>query len=79
MSEFDIKASGWDRNLMHRERAETVAAAIIRQIPLSRKMKALEFGAGTGLLSFNLMNHIGQITLVDNSEGMVKILREKAV
>lgn len=78
MSEFDIKAGQWDKNLMHRERADAVADAIRTHIPLSRKMKALEFGAGTGLLSYNLKDHLGQITMVDNSEGMVKILREKA-
>lgn len=77
MSEFDIKAAQWDKSMMHRERAEAVADAIIRQIPLNRRMMALEFGAGTGLLSFNLKNHLGQITLIDNSDGMVKILREK--
>ena len=78
MSEFDIKASGWDKSMMHRERADAVADAIKNQIPLSREMKAMEFGAGTGLLSFNLRNQLGQITMVDNSEGMVKVLREKA-
>lgn len=77
MNEFDQKAAGWDKNQMHRERAEAVAAEIIRQIPLTRKMSALEFGAGTGLLSFTLRDHIGTITLVDNSEGMVKVLLEK--
>lgn len=63
---------------MHRERADAVADAIRTRIPISRKMKALEFGAGTGLLSLNLKDHLGRITMADNSEGMVKILREKA-
>ncbi len=40
-------------------------------------MTALEFGAGTGLLSFMLKNHLKEITLIDNSEGMVKVLNEK--
>jgi len=62
---------------MHRERAETVAAAIVRQIPLEKTMTAMEFGAGTGLLSFMLRDHLSEITLIDNSEGMVKVLNEK--
>jgi len=77
MNEFDLKAAGWDRNMMHRERAEAVAAAIIRQIPLSKNMTAMEFGAGTGLLSFMLTEHLGRITMIDSSEGMVNVLREK--
>jgi len=77
MNEFDIKASGWDKSNMHRERAAAVAGEIIRLIPLSREMMALEFGAGTGLLSFMLKDHLKEITLIDNSDGMVKVLNEK--
>ena len=76
-NEFDIKAAEWDKQQMHRERAETVAAAIVRQIPLEKTMTAMEFGAGTGLLSFMLRDHLSEITLIDNSEGMVKVLNEK--
>jgi len=77
MNEFDIKAAEWDRNQMHRERAEVVATALASQIPLSKSMTAMEFGAGTGLLSFMLRDKLGHITLIDSSEGMVKVLKEK--
>lgn len=77
MNEFDIKAPEWDKSDMHRDRARTVAGEIIKEIPLTREMKALEFGAGTGLLSFMLKDYLKEITLVDNSEGMVKVLSEK--
>lgn len=77
MNEFDIKASEWDKSDMHRERAAAVASEIIRQIPMNREMNALEFGAGTGLLSFMLKDNLKEITLIDNSEGMVKVLNEK--
>jgi len=77
MNEFDIKASEWDKSEMHRERATAIAGEIIRQIPMNREMTALEFGAGTGLLSFMIKDHLKEITLIDNSEGMVKVLNEK--
>jgi len=77
MNEFDIKASEWDKSNMHRERATAIASEIIKHIPLNREMMALEFGAGTGLLSFMLKNHLKEITLIDNSDGMVKVLNEK--
>ncbi|MDZ7634001.1 MAG: class I SAM-dependent methyltransferase [Bacteroidales bacterium] len=79
MNEFDIKAEGWDKSNMHRERAAAIAAEIISQIPLKREMNALEFGAGTGLLSFMLKDNLKEITLIDNSEGMVKVLNEKLI
>ncbi len=77
MNEFDLKAAEWDKNQMHRKRAEAVASALASQIPLNRKMSAMEFGAGTGLLSFMLLDKLGPVTLVDSSEGMVKVLNEK--
>jgi len=77
MNEFDIKATEWDKNDMYRERARTIAGEIIKEIPLTRIMTALEFGAGTGLLSFMLKDLLKEITLIDNSEGMVKVLNEK--
>ena len=77
MNEFDIKAAEWDKSQMRRERAEAVAIAIDRQIPLDRNMTAMEFGAGTGLLSFMLLDKLGSVTLIDSSEGMVNVVREK--
>ena len=40
-------------------------------------MKALEYGCGTGLLSFALQSELGQITLADTSQGMLDVLAEK--
>ncbi len=77
MNEFDLKAAEWDKNKMHRDRAEAVAGEMMKQIPMNRTMSALEFGAGTGLLSFILKDHLREITLIDNSPGMVKVLNEK--
>jgi ubiquinone/menaquinone biosynthesis C-methylase UbiE len=40
-------------------------------------MKTLEYGCGTGLLSFALQSVLGQITLADTSQGMLDVLSEK--
>jgi len=77
MNEFDIKAAGWDLNPMHLERAAAVARLIKKRIPLEKSMKVLEFGAGTGLTSFLLQNDVGEITMMDSSPEMVKIMIEK--
>ncbi len=74
---FDEKARQWDLNPMRHERARAVADAIRRQIPLHRRMTALEYGCGTGLLSFELCNELGNITLADRSAGMLDVLGEK--
>jgi ubiquinone/menaquinone biosynthesis C-methylase UbiE len=77
MNEFDIKAAGWDNNPMHLDRSEAIASEIKRIIPLNKEMRALEYGAGTGITSFLLKDHVKEITLMDNSSGMVDIMNKK--
>lgn len=77
MNEFDIKAAGWDDNPMHWQRAEAIAQGIIKSIPLKPSWKALEYGAGTGITSFLLKNHLKKITMMDSSQVMVKKMVKK--
>jgi tRNA (cmo5U34)-methyltransferase len=76
-NEFDLKAREWDKNQMHVERATAIAQSMEKIIPLNKHMKALEFGAGTGLLSFLLADRVAEITLVDNSAEMINVVRGK--
>ena len=77
MNEFDIKAAGWDQNPMHWDRSEAISNQIKKLIPLSKQMTALEYGAGTGITSFLLKDYLKEITLMDNSSEMVKVINEK--
>jgi 2-polyprenyl-3-methyl-5-hydroxy-6-metoxy-1,4-benzoquinol methylase len=76
-NEFDLKAREWDKNQMHVERASAIARAMEKIIPLNKHMKALEFGAGTGLLSFLLADRLAEITLMDNSTEMINVVKGK--
>jgi tRNA (cmo5U34)-methyltransferase len=77
MNEFDIKAADWDKNPMHWDRSEAIANEILKLIPLTSEMTALEYGAGTGITSFLLREHVKEITLMDNSTEMVRVMNEK--
>jgi len=77
MADFDSRARDWDAVPGRAERANAVATAIRAQVPLSRSMTALEYGCGTGLLSFALKAELGQIILADSSAGMLAVLQEK--
>ena len=77
MTNFDERAKDWDSDPKKVERARAVADEIRKTIPLSREMNALEYGCGTGLLSFALQEDLGHITLVDTSQGMLDVLAEK--
>ena len=77
MNEFDQKAAQWDAKPVRVERAHAVADSIKAALPLSPRLNALEYGCGTGLLSFALQPYLGHITLADSSSGMLAVLREK--
>lgn len=77
INEFDLKATEWDKNPMHWDRSEAIAKEIRNLIPLNKEMSALEYGAGTGITSFLLKDYLKEITLMDNSSEMVKIMNEK--
>jgi len=74
---FDESAKTWDDDPVKVARALAVADGIRRNVPLSQRMRALEYGCGTGLLSFALQPQIGHITLADSSAGMLVVLDEK--
>lgn len=74
---FDDKAAAWDKDPKKVERASIFAEEIIKNLPVDQKLTALEFGCGTGLLSFFLKENFRHITLVDNSPGMIEVLKSK--
>jgi ubiquinone/menaquinone biosynthesis C-methylase UbiE len=77
MNEFDQKAQDWDTRSVNHERAQAVAEGIKAAVSLTSSMTALEYGCGTGLLSFALQPYLGHITLADSSSGMLDVLRAK--
>jgi len=74
---FDEAARRWDANPLFQARADMIAAAIRARVPLAPGMRALDYGCGTGLLSFPLRHALGHITLKDTSAGMLDVLAEK--
>ena len=76
-SQFDEKAKSWDSDPLNVERARVIAEAIRKRVPLRTDASALEYGCGTGLLSFALQPYLGEITLADSSQGMLAVLKEK--
>ena len=77
MNEFDIKASGWDENPIHHARSEAIAKEMLRLLPINKQMSAMEFGAGTGILSFMLKDFLNEIILMDSSTEMVNVANKK--
>ncbi len=78
MSEFDARAREWDSDKMHMDRSVAIAAELEKQIPAGSLLRALEYGAGTGILSFLLKDRFREIVLMDSSKEMISVCEEKA-
>ncbi len=73
---FDEYAKTWDTD-KRINRAKIIANEINKSISIDKNCSAMEFGCGTGLVSFNLYDRFKRITLVDSSKGMIDILNSK--
>jgi 2-polyprenyl-3-methyl-5-hydroxy-6-metoxy-1,4-benzoquinol methylase len=77
VKDFDKEAEQWDANPGRVKLASDVAAAIIKNVKLSKNMAILDFGCGTGLLTLKIQPLVKMITGVDNSHGMLNMLQKK--
>lgn len=73
---FDVQSITWDDE-RRKNRAKLIAEEISKSIQIEKQYTALEFGCGTGLISFCLNDKFEMITLVDTSKGMVDVLNSK--
>ncbi|MDP1863475.1 MAG: methyltransferase domain-containing protein [Thiobacillus sp.] len=74
---FDARARQWDENPVFKQRGLKIADAVRKAVPLHRDMNTLDYGCGTGLLSFPLKDELGTILLADSSSGMLEVVAEK--
>ena len=76
---FANKSKSWDMSSRRVKNAQGIAQKIIDNIELKSNMTVMDFGAGTGLLSYFIAPHIKKIVAVDNSPSMLEMFKEKAV
>jgi cyclopropane fatty-acyl-phospholipid synthase-like methyltransferase len=58
--------------------AKSIAEQIIENVELKQDMRVMDFGAGTGLLSYFIAPYVHTIVAVDNSPSMLEVFKEKA-
>lgn len=76
-SYFDEAAAQWDNNPGRVALARGVGAAMALAVPLQPDWRALDYGAGTGLLTLNLQPRVASLVALDSSAGMLEQLDQK--
>ena len=74
---FDREAATWDDDPAKVARAAVVADAIVARVSVGPDTRLLEYGAGTGLVTQALRDHVGPVTLADSSDGMRAAMQAK--
>ena len=76
---FAHKSKSWDMNSRRVKNAQSIAGLILKNIPISKNMKLMDLGAGTGLLSFFIAPYVSKVVAVDNSPSMLAEFEAKSV
>ncbi|MCL2228581.1 MAG: class I SAM-dependent methyltransferase [Firmicutes bacterium] len=76
MNYFDKDALTWDTERAIK-RAKVISEKIFDTIKTKKDGRVLEWGCGTGLVSFNLKDQFKEIVLMDSSKGMIDVLKDK--
>ena len=74
--DFDNRAKSWD-DPKKIERAKLFSIKILENVPMNNSMTALDYGCGTGALSFFLQPYLKKIVLCDTSQGMLDVVKAK--
>lgn len=74
---FAHKSKSWDMNSKRVQNAKGIAELIVNNIKLSKSMELMDFGAGTGLLSYFIAPYVEKIVAVDNSPSMLHEFQNK--
>lgn len=74
---FAHKSKSWDMNSKRVQNAKGIAELIVKNIKLDKSMEIMDFGAGTGLLSYFVAPYVKKIVAVDNSPSMLLEFQSK--
>jgi ubiquinone/menaquinone biosynthesis C-methylase UbiE len=74
---FDDAAASWDDQPDRLARSRVIADGIAAAVPLASVRDALEYGCGTGQVTWALADRLDRVTLADASPGMLAVVAER--
>lgn len=74
---FADKAKDYDIQKDQTENIDNISQSMLKELVLSKEMKIIDFGSGTGLLLERVAPYVGSITAIDVSPAMNEMLRSK--
>ena len=72
MSRFDERAKDWDKKNVSLEKSEACIKHLKNNIDFKNIKNILDYGCGTGLIAFDLVEKNNQVLGLDSSNGMVE-------
>lgn len=75
---FNAVAATWDEKPRRIKLAAAVARAIREHVEIAPRCRAMEFGCGTGLVTFSLIDVLDEVVAVDRAPAMLEEVERKA-
>lgn len=77
MNRFDVAAKNWENDTRKLKQTEIIINNIKKY--LNSTDIAMDYGAGTGLVAYSIKDLVKKVTAIDNSKGMLEVLKEKII
>ncbi|MFW3353706.1 class I SAM-dependent methyltransferase [Aliarcobacter butzleri] len=77
MSRFDERAKDWDKKQTTLDKSDACINHLKEKIDFSNITNILDYGCGTGLIAFNLVEENNEVLGLDNSYGMIEEFNKK--
>ncbi|MDY0291689.1 MAG: methyltransferase domain-containing protein [Desulfuromonadaceae bacterium] len=78
VKDFNGVASTWDEKPRRVKLAAAVAESIRKYVDIPPRCRAMDFGCGTGLVTFNLIDVLEEVVAVDRAAEMLEVVEQKA-
>lgn len=79
MSRFDERAKDWDKKQTSLEKTEGCIKHLKETLDFSKIKDILDYGCGTGLIAFELVDENNEVLGFDSSAGMVEEFNKKSL